>query len=143
MFEGTLPSDTYEVRAFHKAAELRRLKDLVSSEGTGTAVILTEQERTLKHWQLCPEKSVIDTNPATYLLWGQGTGGGNHHWSELAAARVGAIDVPLRGVGEQEGCGVVRDGVFRCGRVRFRIRMGRTTYWTEARGGEHRCLKEP
>jgi CRISPR-associated protein (TIGR03984 family) len=48
------------------------------------------------------ERTVLDTHPLTYLLWGEGVGP-NHglgaRWGRLAAARIGILDVPVEGIG--------------------------------------------
>jgi CRISPR-associated protein (TIGR03984 family) len=98
-------SGVFEARIFRDSMELRWHKD-ASSKGRHRAVIIAESEINLSsmlddQWKpLEIEVPVVDTLDQTYLLWGEGTenppGDG---WSELAAARIGAMPVPISGVG--------------------------------------------
>jgi CRISPR-associated protein (TIGR03984 family) len=90
----------FEARVFHETAELRWLND-PSPEQCHRAVILTEQDvvTKLEGWSCEPRNDVIDTLPQTYLLWGEGTGRPvSNGWSELAAARIGGLRVPVGNV---------------------------------------------
>jgi CRISPR-associated protein (TIGR03984 family) len=95
----------FEARVFNETAEFRWLND-PGPEREHRAAILTEQDHSsaLGDWQR-PERpaDVIEKLPQTYLLWGEGTGRpiGNG-WSELATARIGALPVPISGVGRKQ-----------------------------------------
>lgn len=102
------PVDTvsvFEARVFHETAELRWLND-PSPEQCHRAVILTEQDLAAipAGWE--PEKdrrTVIETLPQTYLLWGEGTGRAvNDGWSELATARIGGLRIPVGNVARNQ-----------------------------------------
>jgi CRISPR-associated protein (TIGR03984 family) len=98
---GPVPNDVYEVRAFNRTAELRWLKDPTSANGTGNAAILCETEVELPNW-VQTSREVDQLEPAgTYLLWGEGAAAKNAPagWSALGTARIGALPVPLAGVG--------------------------------------------
>lgn len=95
-------ASVFEARVFNETAELRWLND-PGPEQCHRAAILTEQDRAgmLADWE--PEKdrrTVIETLPQTYLLWGEGTGRPvSNGWSELATARIGGLRVPVGNVG--------------------------------------------
>ena len=98
---GREPGAVYEVRAFTIERELRWRND--PRTGQGTAVIVTEKDES-PPWQEPVGRIVADTDthPATYLLWGLGTGRAmSGAWSELAEARIGGMPVPLAGVGSK------------------------------------------
>jgi len=95
----------FEARIFNEAAELRWLND-PGSEQRHRAAILTEQDHSsaLGDWQPCERPpDVIEKLPQPYLLWGEGTGRPiTNGWSELATARIGALAVPISGVGKKQ-----------------------------------------
>lgn len=93
----------FEARVFSESAELRWLND-PGPEQCHKAVILSEQEQPyLGQWQIEKQNNVIETLPQTYLLWGEGTGRHMYDgWSELAAARIGSLRVPMDCVGRND-----------------------------------------
>jgi CRISPR-associated protein (TIGR03984 family) len=94
----------FEARVFNEMAELRWLND-PSPEQRHQGVILNEQEvpANLQGWNMEPRNDVIEGLGQTYLLWGEGTDQAvKHGWSELATARIGALPVPIDGVGKND-----------------------------------------
>jgi CRISPR-associated protein (TIGR03984 family) len=101
---GELPlAAVYEARVFGEAAELRWWND-PSPHARHRAVILCEADLAQKlgaGWETKPAR-IVGTIAQTYLLWGEGTGRSDGGWSELAAARIGTLEVPCAGVAERK-----------------------------------------
>jgi CRISPR-associated protein (TIGR03984 family) len=92
----------FEARVFNETAELRWLND-PGPQQCHRAVLLTEQEQSQLDWQEERKSGIIAKLPQGYLLWGEGTGRSvSNGWSELATARVGALKVPIGGVGKNQ-----------------------------------------
>jgi CRISPR-associated protein (TIGR03984 family) len=97
-------SAVFEARVFSKDAELRWLNDPGHAR-RHRAVILAEQDCSASLGDSWSKKSIdiIDTLDQTYLLWGEGTGKAMPPgWSQLGAARIGALLIPLAGVGKKQ-----------------------------------------
>jgi CRISPR-associated protein (TIGR03984 family) len=92
-------TSVFEARVFCETAELRWLND-PGLEQRHRAVILTEQELPLPDdWRMEQQTGVIGKLDQTYLLWGEGTDRAwGNGWSELATARIGALQVPVADV---------------------------------------------
>lgn len=91
----------FEARVFNELAELRWLND-PSPQQCHQAVVLTEQQSQLD-WPTERRDGIIAKLPQRYLLWGEGTGrSASNGWSELATARIGALKVPIGGVGKNQ-----------------------------------------
>lgn len=91
--------DVFEARLFCPAAELRWLG---TREG-GRAVIVAEESLALAAEAWRPlEPLQAELLSGHYLVWGEGLEAPADlaaGWSRLAMARIGALDVPLAGVG--------------------------------------------
>jgi CRISPR-associated protein (TIGR03984 family) len=92
-------STIFEARIFNPHAELRWLNVL---NGQGRAVLISDEELT-KIFDVEEDVSleILDTIPQQYLLWGKGVVRSPtmpQDWSRLAAARIGALDVPIAGI---------------------------------------------
>lgn len=97
-------SAVFEARVFNEDAELRWLND-PGHAGRHRAVILAEQDCSASLGDSWSKKliAIIDTLDQTYLLWGEGTGKSMPTgWSQLGAARIGALPIPLAGVGKKQ-----------------------------------------
>lgn len=89
-------STVFEARVFNPDYELRWLND---SNGQGPAVFLSEKPITDYLESNLEPLEPLSTNPQKYLLWGKGTESSTaDDWSILAAARIGKLPVPIRGV---------------------------------------------
>jgi CRISPR-associated protein (TIGR03984 family) len=88
----------FEARIFNADYELRWLND---RSGLGTAVLLSETPIDNLAIDLNPI-SAIETQPQTYLLWGEGLPASlASGWSRLATSRLGKLDVPIAGVNQK------------------------------------------
>jgi len=88
----------YEVRAFNEHLELRWLN---ASNGVGNAAILSDSKKSITDWTLISEPE-LDTNNTQYLLWGEFVKPLSGGWTQLGAARIGALPVPIPGVGKDQ-----------------------------------------
>jgi len=94
-------ADVFEARCFSDRGELRWLHE---HDGRGRAVYLSENDQSEDGQQVFEQKLDPVGDEAldqTYVLFGKGTGEGEGlapGWSRMAAARVGAIDVPIADV---------------------------------------------
>jgi CRISPR-associated protein (TIGR03984 family) len=97
-------SSVFEARIFCPKAELRWVND-PGAEGRHRAVVLAEESLATSLGEAWNEAAipVIDTLPQTYLLWGEGTGNAMPpSWSQLGAARIGALPVPVPGLSKKQ-----------------------------------------
>ncbi len=100
LIENKSLSTVFESRVFNQSVELRWLN---VSNGLGRAVLISDIELT-KVFDDDVDVSlteILDTIPQQYLLWGKGVVRSTstpQGWSRLAAARIGALDVPISGV---------------------------------------------
>jgi CRISPR-associated protein (TIGR03984 family) len=88
--------NVFELRAFNQNYELRWLNE---SNRKGKAVLISEQNISDYLYADISEIKELHKNPQQYILWGEGvktvsTSG----WGKLATARIGSIDVPVRGL---------------------------------------------
>lgn len=88
--------NVFELRAFNQNIELRWLNEL---NGKGKAVLISEQNISGYLYDDTSEIQELDIIPQQYILWGEGvktvsTSG----WGKLATARIGSIDVPIKGL---------------------------------------------
>jgi CRISPR-associated protein (TIGR03984 family) len=94
----------FEARLFNEKAELRWLND-PGPEQQHRAVILTTEDLSEglgDHWSK-DSHTPVESLSNRYLLWGEGTGRLlADGWSELATARIGALPVPVAGVGARQ-----------------------------------------
>lgn len=95
-------STVFEARVFNKNVELRWLN---VSNGLGRAVLISDIELTRVFDDDADVSliEILDTIPQQYLLWGKGLDNKRspslpQGWSRLAAARIGALDVPIAGI---------------------------------------------
>jgi len=99
----------FEARVFNDTVELRWVKDPAGT-GTGRAAILNELEANTERspqshaWRPLEFKyAIVGTLKQTYLLWGEGMAEQlAAGWSTLATPRIGALPVPISGVGRNE-----------------------------------------
>jgi CRISPR-associated protein (TIGR03984 family) len=89
----------FEARVFNQNVELRWLN---ISNGLGRAVLISDIELTngFNDDVDVSLTQILDTIPQQYLLWGKGVDNKRspstpQGWSRLAAARIGALDVPI------------------------------------------------
>ncbi len=90
----------FEARVFNQNVELRWLN---ISNGLGRAVLISDIELTSVFNDDVDVSltQILDTIPQQYLLWGKGvvrSPSSLQGWSRLAAARIGALDVPIAGI---------------------------------------------
>jgi len=94
----------FEARIFNEECELRWLN---YSGGLGKAVLLSENpELANKFSYKNGALNFLETLPQTYLLWGEGVVEEPEHgtgWSRLATARIGKLDVPIKGIKRTQG----------------------------------------
>lgn len=83
----------FEARIFTSEYELRWLNQ---RNQIGQGVLLSESELDDKK-----PLDVVGTRLNTYYLWGEGVSS-NSDWSVLATARIGKLDVPIRGLQPHE-----------------------------------------
>lgn len=93
-------STVFEARVFNQNVELRWLN---ISNGLGRAVLISDIEitRVFTDEEDVSLTEILDTIPQQYLLWGKGVVRSPslpQGWSRLAAARIGALDVPITGI---------------------------------------------
>lgn len=93
-------SVVFEARVFCPKAELRWLND-PGPNARHRAIVVAEEALSgglAESWDKT-EIPVIETLDQTYLLWGKGTGNAMPAgWSQLGAARIGALPVPIANV---------------------------------------------
>lgn len=95
-------SDVFEARIFNSEAELRWLNQF---NGTGQAVLLSEDEKSLDGYKSVEALTDLESLPQTYLLWGEGWTKPNtwgEEWSRLTLARIGSLPVPISGIERKE-----------------------------------------
>ncbi|AFZ11528.1 hypothetical protein Cri9333_0582 [Crinalium epipsammum PCC 9333] len=86
-------SSVFEAKVFNDKAELRWLNEL---NGVGKAVLISEADISSCLTDNINILTAIDTNEQCYLLWGEKVRSlSTPGWTRLAAARIGAIDVPV------------------------------------------------
>jgi len=93
-------STVFEARVFNQNVELRWLN---ISNGLGRAVLISDIEltRVFNDDVDVSLTQILDTIPQQYLLWGKGvvrSPSSPQGWSRLAAARIGALDVPITSI---------------------------------------------
>lgn len=93
-------STVFEARVFNQNVELRWLN---ISNGLGRAVLISDIEltRVFTDEENVSLTEILDIIPQQYLLWGKGVVRSPslpQGWSRLAAARIGALDVPITGI---------------------------------------------
>lgn len=86
----------FELRAFNQNSELRWLNE---SNGKGKAVLISKQKISSYLYNDISEIQELGTIHQQYILWGEKastelTSG----WAKLSTARIGSIDVPVRGL---------------------------------------------
>jgi CRISPR-associated protein (TIGR03984 family) len=87
----------FEARIFNETWELRWLN---IADGLGSAVLISESDISKCLGEPC-DLDYLETLPQQYILWGEGMARPQalaEGWSRLAAARIGAMDVPFAGV---------------------------------------------
>lgn len=86
----------FELRAFNQNFELRWLNEL---NAEGKAVLISEQNiSSYLDEDICPVVA-LETIHQQYILWGKGIKAvSTSGWSKLTVARIGCIDVPVRGL---------------------------------------------
>ncbi|MFM7885532.1 MAG: CRISPR-associated protein Csx19, partial [Pseudanabaena sp.] len=99
LIENKSLSTVFEARVFNQNVELRWLN---VSNGLGRAVLVSDIEltRVFNDDVDVSLTEILDTIPQQYLLWGKGVDNKRSpstpsSWSRLAAARIGALDVPI------------------------------------------------
>lgn len=100
LIENKSLSTVFEARVFNQNVELRWLN---VSNGLGRAVLVSDIEltRVFNDDVDVSLTEILDTIPQQYLLWGKGvvrSPSTPPSWSRLAAARIGALDVPIAGI---------------------------------------------
>ncbi|MEA5619866.1 CRISPR-associated protein Csx19 [Cronbergia sp. UHCC 0137] len=86
----------FELRAFNQNYELRWLNE---SNGKGKAVLISEQDISGYLDHKIPEISALDKIHQQYILWGKkASSESTSGWAKLSTARIGSIDVPVRGL---------------------------------------------
>jgi len=90
-------STVFEARVFNQNVELRWLN---ISNGLGRTVLISDIEltRVFTDEEDVSLTEILDTIPQQYLLWGKGVVRSPslpQGWSRLAAARIGALDIPI------------------------------------------------
>lgn len=84
--------DIFEARVFSETCELRWLNRL---DGTGEAVLISEEKQTVKDFSALDPIS-CESLEQKYLLWGEkAKNSAISGWQRLAEARIGKLDVPL------------------------------------------------
>lgn len=88
----------FELRAFNQNYELRWLNE---SNGKGKAVLISEQKQNISDYLDADISEIkeLHKNPQQYILWGEkASTESTSGWAKLSTARVGSIDVPVRGL---------------------------------------------
>lgn len=88
----------FELRAFNQNYELRWLNE---SNGKGKAVLISEQKQNISDYLDADISEIkeLHKNPQQYILWGEkSTTESSSGWAKLSTARIGSIDVPVRGL---------------------------------------------
>jgi len=90
--------NVFELRAFNQNYELRWLNE---SNGKGKAVLISEQKQNISDYLDADISEIkeLHKNPQQYILWGEkASTESTSGWAKLSTARIGSIDVPVRGL---------------------------------------------